>query len=339
MSESGLTRFLGGVLSPQSSGQDGAGRRDKCIRRLNALLPARMLLLASSKPVRLLLAFVAYYGTSCCIYGYLEEPGWAPIDSIYLATMVMSTVGYGDKHPDTAATRALTVVVAYLGFVLFFGLTWMYGLAFVPLLEKLRAKQEACNPPLQVKVTGVDGQSTVVRVPSPALAYYAQNLLPLLGVWIGVQFIFAALFVATEPDMPYALAYYHTILTAAGVGSEVQATTIAAKCVMVAQIIVSVGTLSVILQEAGWLATERRKTVERLQLMMRKSDPSLLQELHQSYVDAAEAFGCGKKPKHVKERRSEEERQRKSDSSAPKNTAGSVMSLFKGAKKLEVGSK
>ena len=32
---------------------------------------------------------------------------------IYLATMVMSTVGYGDKHPDTAATRALTVPLAY----------------------------------------------------------------------------------------------------------------------------------------------------------------------------------------------------------------------------------
>ena len=32
---------------------------------------------------------------------------------IYLATMVMSTVGYGDKHPDTGATRALTVPLAY----------------------------------------------------------------------------------------------------------------------------------------------------------------------------------------------------------------------------------
>ena len=30
---------------------------------------------------------------------------------------------------------------------------------------------------------------------------------------------------------------------------------------MVAQIIVSVGTLSIILQEAGWLASERKKTV------------------------------------------------------------------------------
>ena len=60
-------------------------------------------------------------------------------------------------------------------------LTRFFGLAFVPIIERLRAQQEACNPPLQVKVTGVDGQSTVVRVPSPALSYYAQNLVPLLA--------------------------------------------------------------------------------------------------------------------------------------------------------------
>ena len=44
--------------------------------------------------------------------------------------------------------------------------------------------------------------------------------------------------------------------------NQVQATSPAAKWVMVAQIIVSVGTLSIILQEAGWLASERKKTVE-----------------------------------------------------------------------------
>ena len=130
----------------------------------------------------------------------------------------------------------------------FFGLAWLFGLAFVPIIQRLRAQQEACNPPLQVKVTGVDGQSNVVRVPSPALSYYAQNLGPLLAVWIGLQFIFAALLSSTEPDLPYALACYHTVLTAAGVGSEVQATSPAAKWVMVAQIIVSIGTLSIICQ-------------------------------------------------------------------------------------------
>ena len=46
---------------------------------------------------------------------------------IYLATMIMSTVGYGDRHPDTAATRALTIPLAYLGFVL-----WFFGLAWCP---------------------------------------------------------------------------------------------------------------------------------------------------------------------------------------------------------------
>ena len=84
---------------------------------------------------------------------------------------------------------------------------------------------------------------------------------------------------------------------------------------MITQIIVSVGTLSIILQEvraaaytcpprfpcpnvhvkpwteqASWLHSERSKMVERLKLMMRKSDPLLLQQLHQSYTEAAQAF-------------------------------------------------
>ena len=125
----------------------------------------------------------------------------------------------------------------------------MIGLAFVPLVERMRGRLERCHPPEVVKVTGVDGQATVVRVPSRALTYYTLNLAPILALWIGLQFVFAALLTIGQPELPYALAVYHTILTAAGVGSEVQATTPTAKGIMITQIIVSVGTLSIILQE------------------------------------------------------------------------------------------
>ena len=95
-----------------------------------------------------------------------------------------------------------------------------------------------------------------------------------------LQLGFAGLLCAAQPETPYALALYHTILTAAGVGSEVQAATTAAKVVLVFHILVSVGTLSAIFTEAGQLHTERKKAIERLQMMLRKSDPLLIQQLH-----------------------------------------------------------
>ena len=80
ISESGLTSVSG--LSLTSAGSPDTlvleTWREKCTRRLGAL--ASRLLPPS---VRLVLAFAAYYGTACCIYGYLEEPGWTPTDSVH----------------------------------------------------------------------------------------------------------------------------------------------------------------------------------------------------------------------------------------------------------------
>ena len=88
--------------------------------------------------------------------------------------------------------------------------------------------------------------------------------------------------------MSYASSLYHTLLTASTVGlGDVPIVTDAGKVVVTIHILVSVGTLSAIFQDAASLHTERKKMEERLQLMMRKSDPLLLEELHTSYVEAA----------------------------------------------------
>ena len=81
ISESGLTGVSGLSLTSAGSPDTLALEtwREKCTRRLGALA-SRLL---PGPYVRLVLAFAAYYGTACCIYGYLEEPGWTPTDSVH----------------------------------------------------------------------------------------------------------------------------------------------------------------------------------------------------------------------------------------------------------------
>ena len=69
----------------------------------------------------------------------------------------------------------------------------LIGLIRKGTVRVVRGRLERCHPPEVVKVTGVDGQATVVRVPSRALTYYTLNLAPILALWIGLQFVFAAL--------------------------------------------------------------------------------------------------------------------------------------------------
>ena len=42
------------------------------------------------------------------------------IDSLYYGTVIFSTVGYGDIFPNTSATRALTVLYAFVGILVVF---------------------------------------------------------------------------------------------------------------------------------------------------------------------------------------------------------------------------
>ena len=56
-----------------------------------------------------------------------------------------------------------------------------------------------------------------------------------------------------------------------------------AKVVAIVHILLTVGVLSTIISEIEKARALRRKNIERLHLMMRKSDPSLLEQLSTSY--------------------------------------------------------
>ena len=63
------------------------------------------------------------------------------------------------------------------------------------------------------------------------------------------------------------------------------------------QVLLTVGLLTSMIGEGARLALERKKNIERIKLMQKKSDPELLMVLHRSYLEALEQFsGKGKEP-------------------------------------------
>ena len=174
------------------------------------------------------------------------------IASIYWAFTTISTVGYGDIHPTSAGTRVATVLLAFVGITLIFSqVAWAMANAFMPAAQWMRSKLEAWHPPEVVKVEGLDGHSTEIRVPSAAGLYYVLNLAPVVGLWLALQLLFAGVLCVAQP-MGYLLALYHILITSTTVGlGDVQIETDAAKVVVVLHIFVSVGTLSTVFQEAS----------------------------------------------------------------------------------------
>ena len=157
-----------------------------------------------ARPVLTLASIIAYFVVAGLVFGYGE--GWSLLDSIYFATVVSSTVGYGDIHPTSAGTRVATVLLAFVGITLIFSqVAWAMANAFMPAAQWMRSKLEAWHPPEVVKVEGLDGHSTEIRVPSAAGLYYVLNLAPVVGLWLALQLLFAGVLCVAQP-MPYELA-------------------------------------------------------------------------------------------------------------------------------------
>ena len=58
-------------------------------------------------------ALCAYYAVGCSAYSVLE--GWSPLQSLYFLTVTITTVGYGDVVPLSAAGKLFTSVYLLLG--------------------------------------------------------------------------------------------------------------------------------------------------------------------------------------------------------------------------------
>lgn len=51
--------------------------------------------------------------TGTFFYSYVE--GWRTLDSLYFSVMTITTVGYGDLHPTTDASKVFTMFYVFVG--------------------------------------------------------------------------------------------------------------------------------------------------------------------------------------------------------------------------------
>jgi voltage-gated potassium channel len=58
-----------------------------------------------------LVILVLFGGTF--FYSYAE--GWSLLDSLYFSVITLTTVGYGDLHPTTAASKIFTILYIFIG--------------------------------------------------------------------------------------------------------------------------------------------------------------------------------------------------------------------------------
>ena len=121
-----------------------------------------------------------YYACAFVTFHCGEEPQWTLLDCVYFATVLCSTVGYGDLAPTTPATRALTVVLAIVGIGVVFGIVAgaIETHIIEPLVRPMRRQLARSYPPTVIEVSGLDGRSTAVTVPTKAVYFYAFSLAP-----------------------------------------------------------------------------------------------------------------------------------------------------------------
>ena len=150
------------------------------------------------------------------------------IDALYFCAVSISTVGYGDISPSSTGMRVFVVFYILVGVGYIFVLLSEVLAGF---LEAYRQTALACVGFIfdrTVKMVDVDG--TAMRIsgstrgvsgramdldgdgsidflaPPGAFTFWVQELLPAVLLWVAVQLLSAALFLACQEDLDYGCA-------------------------------------------------------------------------------------------------------------------------------------
>ena len=169
------------------------------------------------------------------------------IDAVYWTIVTISTVGYGDLSPSTTPMRIFAVLYVIIGTsYVFVQLSTLFAIV----LQRYRSLvlhviDKALDKTPQVVQVDSDGDGqldSTMRVsgrskgvsgrgidlsgdgqidfiaPPFWVAFWIQELVPAVTLWLGLQLIFSFLFTLCEPSLDFGTAFYHCIITASTVG-------------------------------------------------------------------------------------------------------------------------
>jgi hypothetical protein len=69
-----------------------------------------------NRRTRPIFIYAIIIGIGAALYHWLE--GWDWLDSVYFVVITLTTVGYGDLHPTTPATKIITIFYGLNGIIL-----------------------------------------------------------------------------------------------------------------------------------------------------------------------------------------------------------------------------
>jgi len=252
---------------------------------------------------RMILAYTAlwsalYYGFGMAYYCTRARKAnaegdmvhWTVVDSIYFATVTMTTTGYGDLKPHDTETRYVTV------FYLLFGLLITFpaiATTLAPYYSRLDYALYSVTERFLRKYVGKIAENKLVDIDGDGLADYEQPPGPFifylkgvsswLFLWIMSQVLFAIgyIYIDTSAEWDFDTAFYVCIVTATtvGYGDIGVSDEDGPKLFACFHILYSVSSLAALLNTVTELQSERRVMLRKGNLLQRQLDVDLIQSL------------------------------------------------------------
>jgi len=215
-----------------------------------------------------------------CVLSCTES--WSIIDALYFSMVTMSTVGYGDLTPgDSWEARLFTCFFIIVGIA---GPFLIISIELGGLLNRMEAKFRSIvlrgDSTVAVDLDG-DGDIDFEEPPN-VVRYYAGGFSFWIFIIMSINLVSAAIYVAIDSELDYGTALYHCWVTATTVGyGDVSMRTQGARAWSCIHIAVAVGTLGAFIGKAQELRDERKKQVQRVELLKKKLDKDLICSLDQ----------------------------------------------------------
>jgi len=246
-------------------------------------------------PFKALLAVTLYCLVGSLVFSNFQ--GLTAVESVYFMCVTMSTVGYGDFSPEGTWLRIFCVVWIFVAILVVFPqVTGAIVLFTGSITERGRQLLERVFPPVLVDVDG-DGTADFKLPERHAAWFFAKNMLPAFLMWLVLQLVGAAGFVAIESidnGWDFGSAFYHCIVTATTVGyGDMSIDTDGGMVWASVHIIFSVAMLGELVSTFDNLRGEWSLKKNKMEQLHNKMDPNLLTKLLSTIEKHDPAAGAG----------------------------------------------